>query len=298
MISQKEFLHLPSVEVAKLVCAAGPQVCVFPLNGSRRWFMLEYKPDQKEDLAQAYITIAEKRQLELYRMCFEHGLETLVSPIFGSKHLLRSNDYMAKIGADGMSRLATHPEVLSFYNDYKIRVRFYGNYRKELTGTPFAYLIEQFEQLTRQTADNDGYRLFYGVFANDATEAIAEFSVQHFQQTGRVPNRQELVEGYYGEYIEAASLFIGFSKPRVYDYPLLGLGAEDLYFTFAPSLYMNDEQLRHILYDHLYSRRIEQEDYAKMTEQDFAFMREFYQTQRSRAMGVGELKGGIWYPAL
>ena len=54
------FHTLPRPEVARLVRAAGPKVCVFPINGTRRWFMLEHAPPsgQAEDqdlLSQAYL---------------------------------------------------------------------------------------------------------------------------------------------------------------------------------------------------------------------------------------------------
>ena len=41
MLSLNEFLGLPTEEVARLVHAAGSKVCVFPINGTRRWYLLE-----------------------------------------------------------------------------------------------------------------------------------------------------------------------------------------------------------------------------------------------------------------
>jgi tuberculosinol/isotuberculosinol synthase len=298
MVDQETFLKLSTLEVAKLVRAAGPQVCVFPVNGTRRWFMLEHAQDVKDDPVQAYLDITGKEHIKLYKLCFEHGLDTLVNPIFGSTHFMRNNEYMQKIGADGMARLTTHPDFLSFYKNYNVRVHFYGNYRKELAKTPFAYLIDLFDTITKDTTRNNGHRLFYGIFANDATEMIAELSVQYFQKTGQIPTRDELVELYYGEYVEPASLFIGFSKLKVYDYPLLALGKENLYFTVAPSLYLNASQLRMILYDHIYLRDIEELDYAQMPKQDFLSMQNLYRAGRENTLGIGELHDGIWYPIL
>ena len=73
----------------------------------------------------------------------------------------------------------------------------------------------------------------------DATATTAELSVNHFQKTGKIPSRRELIEQYYGEYIEKADIFIGFEKFNVFDYPMLGWGEESLYFTAAPSLYLS-----------------------------------------------------------
>ncbi|MGC1375501.1 MAG: hypothetical protein WA821_04725 [Anaerolineales bacterium] len=298
IVDQETFLKLPADEVAKLVHAAGPQVCVFPINGTRRWYMLEHAQNVKGDPAQAYMDAMQKRYIELYQMCFEHGLDTLLTPVFGSELLTRGDAYARKMGAEGMARFAEHPEFLSFYQKYDVRVHFYGDYRKLFPGTPFAYLTDLFDDITKQTRHNTSCRLFYGMFANDAVETVATLSVQHFQKIGSIPSRRELVEQYYGEYVDPATLFIGFDKFSVFDYPLLNLGEENLYFTVAPSSYLNDRQLRSILYDHIYLRSAEELDYTKMSKQDFQFMNEFYRENRQNIFGVGEFHGGVWYPRL
>jgi len=295
MISQEDFLQLPTAEVARLVRAAGPQVCVFPINGTRRWFMLEHGHEVQDNLAQAYLNALEKRSIEICQMFFLHGLDTLITPIFGGELLNRGDEYI-QMAIDGMTNMAIHPDFLSFYEEYKVRVHFYGDYPKQLAGTPFAYLIDLFDRITKLTAKNDQHRLFYGVFANDATEAIGEFTVRHFQKAGDLPLRKELIEQYYGEYVEPATLVIGFDKFSVFDYPLLGLGEEHLYFTVAPSPYFSSRQLRSILYDHIYLRCAEEQEYARLSEQDILMMKKFYLANCENTQGIGTLHDGIWYP--
>lgn len=298
IIERETFLKLPTNEIAELVRAAGPQVCVFPINGTRRWFILEHGREKMEDPAQAYIDIASRKHIEIFKMCFDYGLDTLLTPIFGSELVVRGDEYMQKIGVDGLTRPAIHPDFLSFYEDYKVSVNFYGNYRKQLTTPAVSHIPGLFDQASKNTAQNKNCRLFYGVFGNDATEEIAQKSIAYFQHTGKAPSRNELVEQYYGQYIAPATLFIGFDKFSVFDYPMLGLGEENLYFTLAPSLYMNEPQLRAILYDHLYSRRVEEIDYANMSKTDFQFMHNFYQEHQQNTFGIGKLYNGIWYPLL
>jgi hypothetical protein len=91
---------------------------------------------------------------------------------------------------------------------------------------------------------------------------------------------------------------IGFDKFSVFDYPLLGLGQEDLYFTVAPSPYLDACQLRCILYDHLYLRNAEEQDYREMSKPDLLYMQSFYHANREMTLGTGKLRGGIWYPEL
>ncbi len=292
---REKFTLLPTEEISKIISAGGPQVCVFPFNGTRRWFLLEHGRENHADPAQAYIDITSKRYIEMYQMLFEHGLDTVVAPVFGGEILNRGPEYMEQIGYS-MSLLAEHPYFLSFYEKYNVRVHFYGDYRKELNGTPYAYLCDLFDNVTRKTLKNNKYRLFYGVFGTDATETIAKMSVEHHQHTGRTPTRHELIEMYYGEYIEKADIFIGFEKFSVFDYPLLNLGGESLYFTVAPSLYMSERQLRNILYDYVYLRQLQEPDYLKMPAEDFEIMRHFYGINREKTFGIGDVHGGIWYP--
>jgi adenosine tuberculosinyltransferase len=290
----EEFTQLSKEKIARIVRSRGEKVCVFPINGTRRWFLLEHGQETHADMLEAYNDISGKRHLEMYQLMFDHGLDTLVTPIFGGEILNRGDEYMEKIGS-GLARLATHPDFLAFYEKYKVRVHFYGDYRKQFAGTSYAYLSDLFDHITKHTAHHNQHRLFYGVFASDATETIAEMSIRYYQNHQQTPSRQELITQYYGEYIEKADIFIGFEKFNVFDYPMLGWGEESLYFTVAPSLYMNYHQLRNILYDYLYLRPVQDPDYFHMPNQDFELMRTYYQNNREATFGIGEMRGGIWY---
>jgi adenosine tuberculosinyltransferase len=147
MMDIEAFLSLPTEEVAQIVHEAGPKVCVFPINGTRRWFMLEY-PRMGENLKSGYLDITGCRYIELYKLFFSHGIHTMLIPVFGPDLLGRGENYMKAI-AEGMQRLTLHPDFLEFYRDYQVRVRFYGDYRKFLGSTPYAYLIENFAQIGR-----------------------------------------------------------------------------------------------------------------------------------------------------
>jgi tuberculosinol/isotuberculosinol synthase len=294
-MDRKKFLNLPAEEVASIVRAGGSKVCVFPFNGTRRWFLLEYGRDFDGDAAQNYVELTTQGYINTYKLVFNHGIDTIVAPVFGSEIMNRGEEYMREIGAS-MELLATHPAFIEFYEAFDIRVHFYGDYRKQFSGTPYAYICDTFDEVARATAHHTRYRLFYGVCADDATDTIAELSVSHFQKTGIVPSRRELIKQYYGEYIEKADIFIGFEKFNVFDYPMLGWGEESLYFTVAPSLYMNSSQLKNILYDYVYLRPVQDPDYFSMPEEDFENMRKFYERNLEVAFGIGEMRGGIWYP--
>jgi len=291
MISRDEFLAKPTAEIARLVQASGPKVCGFPINGTRRWYLLEARREDN------YLSMTARRHIEVYRMLFAHGITTLLAPMFGTDLLERGPEYM-ETAAQGLTWLATHPDFLSFYQEYSVRVRFYGDYRKQFAATPYAHLPQLFDRLTEQTMANDRHRLFFGVFASNAVEAVAEFSVRHYSEHGCIPDKREITAMYYGEYIEPVSLFIGFDKFWIFDMPLLSTENTDLYFTVSPSLYMTQQQLRDILYDHIYTRRVAEPDYETLSPEAKSRMQSFYHANEEAVFGLGILEDGIWYPCL
>jgi len=295
MIGRDEFLALPVEEVARLVRRAGPQVCVFPINGTRRWFTLEYGDRRWDDPVAAYMDIASRNHIDLYRLFFEHGIDTLLTPFVGPDILARGG-YMARIGAEGFARLVQGEDFLGFYDSCDVRVRFYGDYRQALAATPYACLSDLFDSIPARTAGHTRHRLFFGAFAGDATETVGALAIRHFQETGQFPAREDLVRAYYGEHVEPASLFIGFDRFSAFDYPLLALGREDLYFTAAPSPYMNADLLRRILYDHLFTRSVDDPDYDRLPPGALDELRRGYHARRGYAYGLGELHHGVWTP--
>jgi tuberculosinol/isotuberculosinol synthase len=290
------FLQLPACDIGRLLRDSGGRVICFPINGTRRWFAIEHGDRSKGHYTAEYMRLSGLQHIALYKMLFEHGIDTIIAPMFGSELLERGREYIERIGRDGLTHLATSPDFLAFYHEYGIRVRFYGDYHRQLANTPLAYLAEVFDKLAAQTRRHDRYRLFYGVFANDPAEQVAAIGAQYFQQYGRPPSREAIVAAYYGEPVKPVDLFIGFDKFSVFDYPLLNLGNEDLYFTAAPSLYMTEEQLRAILFDHLYTRRHPEPVYERLTAAQQAELRSYYTANRGKTLGVGLLRGGLWYP--
>jgi adenosine tuberculosinyltransferase len=298
MITREEFLRLPTEKVAELVRAEGSQTGVLVVDGTRRWFVLEYDQatDSVGDFFERYLTVSIRRHVELCAMMFNHGIDTLLTPVFGSELLTRGDEYTKKVGIDGFLQLATAPTLLDFCKKNEVRVKFYGDYIKFLENSPYSYALDALNEVVEKTKNYTRSRLFFGLFADNSTETIAELCIRHFQQTGKVPNRSELIKSYYGEDVEPVSLFIGFGKFCVFDYPLLQTGAENLYFSISPSPYATEKQVRQILFDHLYTRRQPDPDYESLTNDTIANLRKYYQLHRDNALGVGNMELGVWTP--
>lgn len=287
------FIHLSKHKVARLLRQAGSSVCGLPIKGTRRWFMLEYPERTAKSFTEAYLQIGARRHIEMYKMFFDHGLDTLLAPSFDVPLMGRGEKYM-RLAAEGMSMMARYPDFLDFYKTYNVRVRFYGEYRKVFTTTPYANLCDLFDEVTAATSKHNRYRLFYGLFVQEPTQVIAGMSTQYYAEHGTVPDRSALVKMYYGEPIEPLNLFVSFGKPRIFDVPLLTNGKEDLYFTVSPLMYLTEHQLRDILYDHLYARKRTK---ANLQKDDWAMMDRYYKMNRGRTIGVGARhERGVWYP--
>ena len=291
------FQSLPTDEIAQIVRERGPGVVVFPINGTRRWFMLEHGPAAGQDFVGEYINQVGKRQIELYRMFFDHGVHTLLSPIFGPDILQRGGGYGEFIQR-GLSWCAQDKDFLAFYDAYGVRVRAYGDARRYLENTPYAHVPDAFDQVAQHTSAHESHRLFFGLCAHDATETVAEIALRYHQEHGCLPGKREIVKAYYGEYVRPADLFIGFGPFSAFDMPLITTGNVDLYFTIAPSPYLNVQTLRAILYDHIYARAEPEPDYPAMTEADLAALGHFYRLNQNVVLGTGvqSARGGIWIP--
>lgn len=296
MIPLERFLQLTTDEVAALVKATGQKVCVFPVNGTRRWFMLEHEDKIGNDFIEGYMTESIRNHVELCSMLFDHGIHTILAPVFGRELMHRGDEYTKRVGMDGLVRTATDRNYQSFFARYDVKVRFYGDYRDVLTGTPYEYALKSIYDVTEATKHNSRHRLFFGVFADESLETVARLSVEHYLAQGAVPDKQTLIRKYYGEDLSPVSIFIGFDKFSAFDMPLLSTGAEDLYFSVSPSPYMTERQLRSILYDHIYLRRMPKPDYTKFSHVEQDWLRNYYRGNKDRALGVGELKFDLWLP--
>jgi tuberculosinol/isotuberculosinol synthase len=231
-------------------------------------------------------------------MLFDHGVHTILAPVFGRELMRRGDEYTKRVGMDGLVRTATDKIYRDFFEKYKVRVRFYGDYRDVLKGTEYEPVLGSLYEVMGDTKDNTGFNLFFGVFADEVTETISRLSVEHYLAHSAIPDKGALIRKYYGEDLPPVSLFIGFDKFSVFDMPLLATGEEDLYFSVSPSPYMTEHQLRAILYDHIYVRRTPEPDYTKMSRDELDWLREHYRNNKDLAFGVGKLKFNLWFPEI
>jgi tuberculosinol/isotuberculosinol synthase len=289
-----EWLRWPTERVAGWVAAGSqPVVMGWPFNGTRRWYLAHRR--QNLD-ARDYITTLTRRQAELHRMIFAHGIDTILTPLFGSELLGRGPAYTRYV-LGGLSQLADDAVYQEMFAA-GVRIRFYGDYEEMLDAPVFRPTLEACADLTAATASGNGPVLLIGLFADSPYSTLARLSVEFAQRWGRPPNRRELIKAYYGLPVPDLSLYLGFAQPVMFDVPLLATGQEDLYVTLNPSPSLTEKQLREILYDHLVTRRMPEVDYDKLSDEAQEALAEYYKHCSGVTMGIGHTDSltGVWKP--
>ena len=289
-----EWLRWPTERVARWIAAGSqPVVMGWPFNGTRRWY-LAYRRQNRN--ARDYLTTLTRRQAKLHRMIFAHGIDTILTPLFGRELLGRGSAYTQYV-LSGLSQLADD-EVYQEMFAAGVRIRFYGDYEEMLDAPVFRPTLEACKSLAAATASGNGPTLLIGLFADSPHATLARLSVEFAQRWGRPPERRELIEAYYGLAVPDLSLYLGFAQPALFDIPLLATGQEDLYVTLNPSPSLTEKQLREILYDHLVTRRMPEVDYDELSDEAQDALAEYYKLCSGVTMGIGRIDPltGLWKP--
>jgi hypothetical protein len=268
----------------------------WPFNGTRRWY-LTYRR-RHPAVAGNYLTILGRRQAELHRLVFAHGVSVLLVPLFGTELRNRGPAYV-EYGLGGLTRLV-EDEIYREMFAAGLRIRFYGDYEEVLDTPTLRPVLEACRDLMSSTASGDGPLLMIGLFADEPYPTIARLSIELAEKHARPPDRRELIEAYYGIDLPDLSLFLGFLQPQFFDVPLISTGEEDLYFTLNPSPDLTERQLREILYDHLVTRRTQEVNYGALSEEAQAALVEYNERHSGVTLGIGRIDPltEIWTPLL
>jgi len=267
----------------------------WPFNGTRRWYLLHRSRHPNTD---DYVVTLIRRQAELHRLIFAHGISVIMAPGFGKELLARGTDY-TRLVLGGLLRLAEDPVYQEMFS-CGVRIRFYGDFAEVLDTPTFRPILQECARLTSDTASGDGPLLLIGLFADAPYPTLARLSVEIAARRGRPPERRELIEGYYGLDVPDLSLYLGFAQPALFDVPLVATGREDLYTTLTPSPDLTEVQLREILYDHLVTRRTSAPDYETLSAEARAALTEYNERYSGITLGVGRIDPitRVWTPLL
>ena len=291
-----EWLSWPSGRIAQWITDQGqPIVMGWPFNGTRRWYLIHRRENPEAD---DYLTTIIRRQAELHRMVFVHGVGVIVAPGFGTELLTRGSAYTNYI-LGGLLQLADDAVYQEMFAA-GLQIRFYGDYEEVLNTPSLRPLLQACAQLTAATESNEGPLLLIGLFADTPYQTLARLSVEFAKREGYPPNRQQLIEAYYGLAVPDLSLYLGFAQLSLFDTPLIATGQEDLYATLAPSPSLTEKQLREILYDHLVTRPTAETSYENLSNEAQEALAEYNMRYSGATLGIGRIDPltGIWNPML
>jgi undecaprenyl pyrophosphate synthase len=287
-LSLAEFLQLPTPQVAEMIRGL---TLGFPIDGTRRWFLLHRLPawDVEE-----YKALTAKRYVEEFALLFDHGVETLLIPAFGGELMSRGEEYVREM-MEGLARLAEHSTFVDFYRDYNVRVRFYGDWRRQVNGLAGADALTAALDNCAATHYTGPRRILYGLWADDMLVNIVD-DLARSQHEPVEFTREAIVTRYYGEYVKPTDIYIGFGRPAVFDVPMLVTSQTDLYYTVVPSLDLDARLFRMMVWDH-FAGRWTQQEWDGLSERDFKALRAFYEAHHDTVLGLGEIDPptGIWH---
>jgi hypothetical protein len=295
--SREKLLAWPTERVAAWVAGhPKPLVMGWPPNGTRRWYLALRRRDPS---APDYTTAAIRRQAELHRMAFAHGVAVLLAPCFGKELFDRGPEYVERSMSD-FHKLALDAVYREMFAE-GVRLRFYGDYETFFDTPKWRPLIDIYRRMMAETASGKGPLLLLGFFADDPAATVARLSVELFKLHDRLPTRRELIEAYYGVPVPDLDLYIFSDMPALFDVPLITNGRENLYATLGPSFDMTERQFREIIYDHLVSRRPRPDvDYTRLPPAAQDELIEDLDRLRGHTLGLGRInpRTGLWQLAL
>lgn len=293
----EEFLHQPTEEIRKIVGRKNrPYTGIFIADGNRRLVMAETGlMPQEESFYDSYVKIFTELFRENLSVFFEHGLNTLVFPLFGPSFLERDDMFRQQVVPELVRILFTDKKWLSFYDEYGIRVRTYGNVERLNWEYPEAGLEEVVKDGASHTADHPRHTIYYGFFSDCVFDGLFVSAVHRFMETHRrEPTRQEWVQLYYGEPLCTADFlitstglgYLGALPPLLYGKDTL------LYTLVAPAIFaLNERTFREILYDMLFENNGAGNGHARASRNDIGELKSYYRKNQHKVLGISKKLG-------
>ncbi|MBI1879655.1 MAG: hypothetical protein HYR94_15780 [Chloroflexi bacterium] len=272
MYTLSEWLQLDDQAISSIVAQRASTAVIY-LNGTRRWFL-----SQNKDWAD-YAKTTGLAHRQLCQLLYDHGLQTLIQPLLGYDLLERGHDYLKMAVEYGLAEL-TKPAYRNWYHQTEICVTFYGNWSNVLSELGFDEVTDLLK-LVAETSNYNKQKLLLGAFADEDLDNIVRMAQD-------VSQGEELLKRYYGQPVGPVDLIIGSGQPVIWDLPLLDINKANLYFIQAPTFCLSRENLRQILYDHLYQRINDDALYDNMTTEEW---------RRVEVLGIGQRTEKGWLAA-
>lgn len=254
-MDRAHFLTLSEREVAVQLQQRTEPCWAIAMGGTRRAYIAEGGSLDRPQDAAAYLDWVEAAHCALLDQVFRLGVQTIISVVRLPADRGPSYDALVRVGLDRLARAEPRREL---YQRHQLCVAVGGDLDRLGTELAAPGLIAELRDLAATTASAAGPRLIY-LFRSGWIDAAVEEARLGFvvgTRLGRAPTLAELIDAYYGMQVAPLTLYLGSGRPQLADLrpPLLG-GAEDLYWAQTPLTRLQPQDWRHIIFDHLWSRR-------------------------------------------
>jgi hypothetical protein len=234
--------------------------------------------------------------IKVFELLFSLGIKTVLTPTLYPPNFLRPISYLKQaMEYNHIGLLGSKFKKL--YDQYGIKARLYGDYDFAPNAAPYRQSLSKLNQsLILLTPDGDKLLLF-GYSAGTFTEEVIARSIS-FNDLKPHPCETDIRMACfpYGPSkidicLTSGCLRVGEILP-----PILDGGYTDIYNTHSLMLDIQEKSVRHILFDHLFLRRTNENDFTEYSSDQLKELSVYYQKHASCVTGTGSLIGEeFWY---
>ncbi|KAK5577320.1 hypothetical protein RB653_002261 [Dictyostelium firmibasis] len=301
----ENFNQLADNEISEIVKKRllGVNTIVYAFDGSI--FSNQNSTDGNNEIVSDSNISFEKLLNDMVMMC-KHGIKTICYPMWNSSiDEFKRSSYNLKFlnSLKKFIELFDKESFVKLFKEVGIRINFYGDYKLLLKcgdGVE-SKLLEKFEMIMKQTKENINHTILIGFNIEQPSETIINTIISYYNSNeNREPTTQDLIEHYYGVFVDPVSLYLGSGRFSTDGRPILisDKGNEDLYYTICPHEFLSTTGFRKVLFDKLFCRSIANAKEYQLKIKDIKLMKEFYLKNCENVMGVGNVNsaGNYWYP--
>lgn len=274
-----EFLAAPLEQVVR----AAPPTVLFAPGGTRRSAALAGVGPHSDD----YANWSRLQMLGCLERLFKHGVRHLFAVMLRPAQVAETGPYRERL-FDWLAEGLAGDSACADYSRLGWRARISG-------ADEIAPLAAAAERLQRLSAPPAAPTVWFLLTAS----AEAQFrSMQRVLRNPEVTCRADAARLLYGEEIPPASLLLSFGKPLVGPDILPPFLTEEVqcYWSQRPGFNLDDQTLRHIIYDYAVLRRT----WRKEKGDRYRFVlgqRSLWERTPALVLGLGRhLEGDFWYP--
>lgn len=302
-MDRQDFLKLSAQEIKNLVSKRHiPNVGVFVPDGNRRLVLAvtDLKENGEEFFRQVAVTQT-SGFLEDLKVFFGHGLSVLFAPLFSRSVLQRSEGYRSLTVLETLRILFTEPAWLQFFDNWKVRVKVYGDL-DALTGecSPAIAWAKELEERTRA---NEEHWLCLGIGGEPYIgDDVFAGTLSYSRRFGCQPTREQLMQFLYGRVFPPADFVIVSSKfGGIGAFPglICGKGTKIYYLPIPGVIGLTECTYRKILYDILFVQaEVAQKKGYDLTPAARHELQGWYEGHRDRVIGTGRSLESVWLPVM